>query len=234
MKKLLLLAALLALPACSRSINPKTQALTNELLQQTRQTREIAAPQSWDPVPWKAGQWALYKVTQDGKEPSISRIMIVEQTGDGFWLETEQLDYYGRTLTRTLYARQPQNAEEAIDAVQKILTRQDDGEVQEQDFSQNNQFVAMMKRSMKHVSNGIVAPTDVSNAPKEDAEVPAGIFRSAARFEGSFHFGPVEKRFTGWYHPAVPLNGGVKTVSADGEFTHELLDYGDTGATSNF
>ncbi len=233
-RRLLLLAAVLALPACARSINPKTQALTNELLQQTRQSRQVDAPSSYNPVQWKAGQWALYKVTQNGKDPSIQKIMIVEQSGDGFWLETEQVDYYGRTLTRVLYTKQPQSADEAVDVLQKILTKQDDGDVQVQDFSQNNDLVAMMKRTMKHVANGIVAPTDVSDAPKEDVAVPAGLFKQTAKFEGALHLGPVEKRFTGWYHPAVPLNGGVKTVSADGEFTHELLDFGDTGATSNF
>ena len=37
---------------------------------------------------------------------------------------------------------------------------------------------------------------------------------------------------TSWFHPRVPVNGGVKAASTDGEFTYELLDYGLTGATS--
>lgn len=234
-RKLLVLAvAALVLPACARSINPKTQALTDELLQQTRQARDVGAPDSWDPKPWRVGQWALYKSTQDGKDPQITRIMVVEQTGDGYWLESEQLDYYGRTLTRTLYARQPRSAEEAIDVLRKIITRQDDAEPVEQDFTEDNQFVAMMKRAMKHVANGVVAPSDAAGLPKEDAAVPAGLFRSAAKFQGSIHIGPVEKHFTGWFHPEVPMGGAVKTVDAEGKFVQELLDYGDTGAASLF
>lgn len=36
----------------------------------------------------------------------------------------------------------------------------------------------------------------------------------------------------GQWHPEVPVTGAVKTVSKDGKFTLELLDYGWTGAKS--
>ncbi|MFN7131108.1 MAG: hypothetical protein ACK4N5_03445 [Myxococcales bacterium] len=233
--RLTLLALALAFaPACARSINPQTQALTNQLLQETRNARDVGAPASYEPKPWKAGQWVLYRVTQNGKDPQVTRIKVVEQTSDGFWIETEQVDYYNRTLTRVLYSRQPRNYDEAVDAIQKIITRQDDGDPQEQDFTQDNELVRMMKRTMKHVGNGLVAPTDVSSAPREDVTVPAGSFKSTAKFEAALFLGPIEKRFTGWYHPEVPLNGGVKTVTTDGEWTHELLDFGHSGATSSF
>lgn len=37
---------------------------------------------------------------------------------------------------------------------------------------------------------------------------------------------------TGWFHPAVPINGMVESEAPDGSFTAELLDDGTSGVRS--
>lgn len=70
-------------------------------------------------------------------------------------------------------------------------------------------------------------------AGREDAKVPAGTFRGCAKFDARLDLaGLYSVQATTWFHPAVPLSGSVKSVSADGKWTTELLDYGLTGASS--
>ena len=68
--------------------------------------------------------------------------------------------------------------------------------------------------------------------PKEDVTVPAGSFRGVVKFPSTVQAGPFTLRLTGWYHPAIPLGGSVKSQSDDGKITTEVLGYGDSGAQS--
>jgi len=88
-------------------------------------------------------------------------------------------------------------------------------------------MAGLMKKMIKGINvTGPDSPAEVAAEPKSDITVPAGTFKGAAAIKGRVSLGPVEKSYSGWYHPAVPLSGGVKSRSDDGQVEVELLDYG--------
>jgi hypothetical protein len=84
----------------------------------------------------------------------------------------------------------------------------------------------------KSVMKNIVITTDLAQVNKEDATVPAGTFTGCAKISAEMTFAGMSQKTTTWFHPAVPLNGGVKGQSDDGKWKMELLDYGTSGAAS--
>jgi hypothetical protein len=219
---------LFALAACGPRINPAMQAATDRLLTSYQGGATEGRPSSYDPMPWAVGQWVAFKVTEEGRPPSVSVMKIVGREGNGWWLEFETQDYYNRSVMKVLYARQPKGPDDAVDALQRVVMKSNDGPVQELDFA-GNPFAAMMKKSMTNTS--FAAPA-VSKESTEDVTVAAGSFKGAAAFDTTVTVGPVRRSFKGWFHPAVPLNGGVRSVSEDGKVVSELLGCGTSGARS--
>lgn len=220
----------LALVACAPSIQPQMKSATDALVAQAKGNHSEGAPSSYEPQPWKQGQWVLFRSVDKEGRPSVTRMSVVEEGAEGIWLEFDQQDYFGRTITKVLYSAQPQSAEQATDVVQKIITKRNDEAVQTMDYTDPN--MAFMKGMAKSAMPAMVYPQSVENHPKEDVSVPAGTFQGAAKYPASVTFGPIQQRLTNWFHPAVPLNGAVKAVSDDGSYTYELLDYGSDGARS--
>ena len=229
-RRALVLACLLGV-ACAPSINPRMQQATDALLASTRAGHDLAAPAAYEPMPWEVGQWVLMKVTDGKQQPSIVRISVVAREGEGLWVESVTQDYYRRAISKILYAKMPRSAAEAAEAMQKLVTRTDDQDPVSYDFTGNDPGARFTKNLMKSFAQGIVAPA-ASPEQTEDAQVTAGTFRGCARAMVKVTLGPISKDTTSWFHPAVPVNGSVKGVSADGEWTVELLDFGLTGARS--
>ena len=227
------LSLVAALAACTPSINPQMQSATDGLLASMKAgSHDEPVPSSYKPMEWAVGQWVAFKVTLKEKPPTVTRIGVVAKDSEGFWVETDNQDYYHHTISKVLYSKMPMTADEAVDFMQKIVTKVDADAAQTQDFSAAAGPVAgFTKGLMKSYAAGITCPTDVSAMPKEDLTVPAGSFKGTARYPAKISMGPLSKDVTSWFHPAVPL-GGVRAVTTDGEVTYELLDYGLTGAKS--
>lgn len=222
----------LAASFCAPPINQAMKARTDQELAITANHR-VDAPPKYEPKPWAEGQWALYKTTSTDGHPSVMRTGIVGREDGGYWLETETWSYSSHSISKALYSKMPTTAEESVDFLQKIVSKSDDGPVQKQDFSANDESARMMKQLMRAVITGAVsAPTTVEGMPREDLAVAAGRFAGCAKFPSRVNFGPVRKKITAWFHPAVPLSGSVKSVADDGSHTTELLDFGDAGAKS--
>ena len=199
--------------------------------------RSFPAPAAFAPVPWKAGQWVLVRNTFPKRnEASVTRMGVIQADANGFVIESETQDYYSHSIGQTVYARQPTNADEAVDLIRKLVSKDADGNVQVQDFSQPEMAMvkAIMKGVLRQSWNQIAAPGDVSAAAREAVTIPAGTFNGAARLTMTLDLLGSTRQVTTWWHPAVPLHGAVKTVSADGEMVSELLDFGATGAKSAF
>ncbi len=225
--------AALALGACAPSINPQMKSATDGLLGAVKGGHNEAAPSSYQPMPWSEGQWVLLRVTDANGNPSVTRISVVGRENGGFWIEQENYDYFRHTLNKVFYSRMPRTAEEAVDAMLKMVSKEDDKPTQVFDFGPTNPAASFTKSLMKHFATGIVVPENPEAAgSKDDAAVAAGTFQACIRYPGSYSFGPVSKQITGWFHPAVPINGAIKGKSTDGEYTLELLDYGTSGAVS--
>ncbi len=178
--------------------------------------------------PWTVGQWVLVKNRIKG-EPSVLKMSIVGKEARGIWLESETWDYRQHAITKMLYARQPVRPEEALDAVLVVVTQSEGEPPQTMDFSDpRNPMAGMMKGMMKGMLKD-TSPDPARLAGRETVTVPAGTFRGCAAYAAK---GPDGKDHKGHVHPAVPVNGIVKAESIDGDTAVELLDYGETGATS--
>ncbi len=219
--------------ACAPSINPALKQSTDATIAAANGSHHEAAPASYAPQPWTVGQWIVFKVISKDTSPSVTRISVVAKGPEGIWVENDTQDYSHHTITKTLYSRMPMTPDESVDLMQKFVSKTDDQAPQVSDFGPAGGPAAQFtKNLMKALTPSFSFPRSVEGADKEDVTVAGGSFAGSAKYPTSFSFGPVKKDVTSWFHPAVPLNGGVKGVAPDGSFTYELLDYGQSGASS--
>lgn len=230
MKRLLCPAALAFLVACGPSIKPAMQQATDARIGSYSSSVNVPAPASYTPRPWKAGQWTAYRTTEGDKPPGVVVLKVLADKQNGFVIETETQDYYGRAISQAHYRDLPKTTDEAVDFLYKVVSQNNDDDAVEIDFA-STPMGGFIKSTMKHVASGVTGPTDVSDAPKESVSVAAGTFAGAAKFNSKVSFGPISRDVTAWYHPAVPLNGTVKAFDDKG-WTYELLAFGENDATS--
>jgi hypothetical protein len=232
MRRFAVAVAAVALAACGPSVKPAMKSATDQLAAEPRaQPRDVATEKKIAPLKWSVGQWTLTRHLNDKGEVSFVRTAIVGKEGGGYWIEMETQDWYHHAITKVLYAGMPTNADEALDSVRKIVVRSDDKPEQVMDFTKDDPAMAIVKRfSKQYMKIGVAAVPE--QASREDAKVPAGNFRGCAKFTSTVEVGPFSSEATTWFHPAVPLSGGVKAASSDGKWSMELVDYGLTGATS--
>lgn len=227
LRPVFLFAALSCL-ACGPSVKPAMQAATDQLLRSYAGGSTEGKPANYQPMRWEAGQWVAYKLTEADKPPSVTVMKVLGEEGGSWWLEFENQDHYTRSVMKMRYSKMPMTPEEAMEALQAVIMKSEDQPVQTFDFA-SHPMGAMMRRAMANTS---FTPPTVSEESVEDVTVSAGTFKAAARFRTTVSVGPVTKTYEGWFHPAVPLNGGVRSVSSDGKVTSELIGYGRTGAKS--
>lgn len=230
MRRLFGPAALLLVVACGPSIKPAMQQATDARIGSYSSSVNVAAPASYSPREWKAGQWVAFRTTEGDKPPGVTILKVLAGKQGGFIIETEMQDYYGRSISQSHYRSWPKTPDEAADAFYKVVTRNNDDDALEIDF-ESSPMGGFIKSTMKHVTSGVTGPTDAGNLPKESVTVAAGSFAGSAKFNSKISFGPVSRNVTAWYHPAVPINGSVKAFDEKG-WTYELLAFGETGATS--
>lgn len=232
-KPILALAASLA-AACAPSLDPQMKSATDSMVASFKASHRVAEPASYEPMPWAVGQWVVMRVVDRKGEPSVVKVSVVGEENGGFWVETETRSYYQHSVNKVLYARVPRSADDAVDAMRWVITWTEGQERREFDFTVDHPGSAVAKGLVKAFAQGTYVPAvaAVAGAAKEDASVAAGSFRGCAKMRLKTVFGPIAKEGLRWVHPAVPLHGEVKSVSDDGEWTVELLDFGTTGAKS--
>jgi hypothetical protein len=232
MRTILTAVLALGLVGCAPSLNPQMKAATDSLAA-TFQTRgqNQAAPAAYEPTPWAVGQWLIQRTVDDKGNVAIQRLSVVGAEGGGLWLEMDRQDYFHHTIARILYSHMPRTADDAMDALLKVVTKTDDKPPQTIDFA-TTPLASLMKTQFKAVATSAVVSADVARAPKETITVPAGTFESCAKVAVQVSIMGTTHKSTSWFHPAVPINGSVKGASDDGKWTIELLDFGTTGARS--
>ena len=222
----------LGLVGCAPSINPQMKAATDGLAANFQpRGQNQAAPTAYEPTPWAVGQWILQRTVDDKGNVAIQRTSVVGAEGSGMWLEMDRQDYFHHHITKILYGHMPRTADEAVEVLQKVVTKTDDQSPQTIDFA-TNPMASLLKTQFKSAAAAVVVTADVAQAPKESVTVPAGSFEGCAKVAVQVSILGSTLKSTSWFHPAVPINGSVKGVSDDGKWTVELLDFGTTGASS--
>jgi len=233
-----LIAAVLAILVITGCGGPdaRQQAATQSLIAaHAAKARTFPAPAVYQPMPWKAGQWILMKHTYPKRnEVSVHRLTIIRDDAGGCVIESATQDYRYHTIAQQHYSRRPNTPDEAIDLLQKMVTKSGDDAPVVQDFTQPplSGMKGMMRAMIADAMLSITPPSEVHTAPRETITVPAGTFQGAARITQTVKLAGTTQVVTAWFHPAVPINGGVQTRTADGEAETEILDFGTEGGKS--
>jgi len=184
------------------------------------------------PPDFAVGQWTTHRLTRADGESSELTYAIVDQERDGvLWIEVETTTARGPVHIQILLDvtgvewSDPERAHQA--EIEAVKVRLPNGRVQT--------FRGAMLRMTREMYGRWSATMFVgwSDEQREDVTVAAGTFRQTYKRQQDTRFGPWEQGGTVWHHSAVPITGMVKMVSDDGT-TMELVDFGMTGAESDF
>jgi len=231
--KLLLLLSVLffTMISCGPSINlAYKKSIDSKLSAVNPSGRTVSVPTSPKIIPLAVGQWVTWKeIDQDG-HPSIVTFKIVGQDGDAFWFERSSETYFAKTAVRYLVTIKVNGADSGV-TLHRYMIKDEEGNISE--IPQQNLSIM---RSMGTINTNAFDSGSYKwgAAKSEDITVMAGTFKGAYNFSAEIKFGPWSYDTVSWGHPAVPINGVVKSESKDKKYRIELIDFGETGATSDF
>jgi hypothetical protein len=225
----LLAAALAALGSSGHpSINNAAKAdLDRRVSTMQQNPRSIAAPTAFEPMPLAVGQWATFKQVDSEQKPSIVTYKIVGEQEGAFFYEMSIDSYYGHSAVRMLVAIGDRRDPKSVD-IRAVTMKNTDGRVQEMPPS----VIGMMKSTYGSMVDQLTISWQ--NLPQEDTQVIGGTFAGCFKTRATVDFAGQSSTSDGWFHPAVPVNGMVKSVGVDRPMTMELVDYGTEGAQSEF
>lgn len=207
-------------PAAKADIDARVQALTAP-------KNTFPAPTVFEPAPFAVGQWIRLKLVDDKGQPSFMTQKITGQDGDAFWFEMVTEAYTGKTLVKILMAVANRTDPNTID-IRGGAMKDNKGNV----TIFEGPLLSMMRGTYKEMMATMVITWQ--GLPQENAVVPAGAFASCFKGRTDVAWGPWRSATTSWSHPAVPISGMVKAVGIDKPTTMELVDFGTSGAVSEF
>jgi hypothetical protein len=213
--------------------DPAIQAALDQRAAQLRpSSTAYAPPNAAKPMPLKVGQWVQTKTVDEKGAVSLTTAKLVGQEGNAFWQEIVTDTYHGRMVLRALI-----DFGDLSDPNSKKILR-----IQMKDEKGN---VGEYPGGIVGYMQGLGPSIDMSawkTLPQEDLQVLAGRF--AQCYKGPMTAQTLIGTMAGtvWWHPAVPINGIVKSVfGGDGIIgalgatgTSELVAFGLEGATSEF
>jgi hypothetical protein len=226
-----LIVSLLAasfLSACAPSIDPAAKADIDKRIAALGAPRQqYTAPAGFQPLPFAAGQWTRHKLVDDKGQPSFMTYKILSQEADAFWLEIVTEAYTGRTIMKMLVAIPNRMDPSSVD-LRAVSLKDRDGRVTNID----GPVLSMLRSTYQSTLSTLTISWQ--GLPQEDAAVPAGTFAGCFRARTDAAWGPYHSANTSWSHAAVPLSGLVKSQGIDKPTSMELVDFGLSGATSEF
>ena len=218
----------LSLVGCGPSIDAAAKADIDRRVSALGAPRlSFAAPGGFEPMPFAAGQWTRHKLVDDKGQPSFMTYKVLTQEGDAFWLEIVTDTYTGRTMMKMLLAIPNRLDPNSID-IRAVAIKDKNGRVTNLD----GPMLSLLRSSYQGALSTLVMSWQ--GLPQEDAAVPAGTFAGCFRARTDASWGPWHSANTSWSHAAVPLSGLVKSQGVDKPTSMELVDFGLTGAVSEF
>jgi hypothetical protein len=217
-----------ALAACAPSIDAAAKSdIDRRVAALGAPQQQFAAPSGFTPMAFAVGQWTRHKLVDDKGQPSFMTYKVIGQDGDAFWLEIVTEQYAGRTLMKMLLAIPDRTNPNTID-VRALSIKDKNGHVTTLDGA----MLSFLKSTYQGALSTLVLSWQ--GLPQEDAVVPAGTFAGCFRARTDASWGPYHSANTSWSHAAVPLSGLVKSQGIDKPTSMELVDFGLTGAVSEF
>jgi hypothetical protein len=217
-----------ALSACGPSIDPAAKADIDRRIAALGAPRQsFPAPDGFVPMPFSPGQWTRHKLVDDKGQPSFVTYKVLAQEGDAFWMEVVTDGYSGRTMMKMLLAIPNRMDPGSID-IRAISLKDKNGHVTNID----GPVLQMLRGSYQSAVSTLVVSWQ--GLPQEDAAVPAGTFTGCFRARTSASWGPWHSANNSWSHAAVPLSGLVRSQGIDKPTSMELVEFGLSGAASEF
>jgi hypothetical protein len=219
---------LLSVAACGPSIDPAAKAdIDARIAALGAPKQSFPAPAGFVPTPFAVGQWTRHKLIDDKGQPSFMTYKVIGQEGDAFWLEVVTDQYTGHTMMKMLLAIPNRMDASTID-IRALAIKDKNGHVTTLD----GPMLSLLRGSYQSALSTLVISWQ--GLPQEDATVPAGTFTGCFRARTDASWGPWHTASTSWSHAAVPLSGLVKSQGIDKPTSMELVDFGLTGAVSEF
>ncbi len=183
------------------------------------------------PMPYKVGQYVVTGMISSS-EHSVSKMAIVGKEQGGWIIETHSLTQSSESTTQMLVL--------GLEKVYETGTI-DDLEILWVKIKPHGEAVQTIDGPMLALTKGLykkgLAGLEVQSTMSTDTEtvsVPAGNFKGTLKASSEVSFLGKKYLSDAWFHPSVPINGMVKSVSKNGDTVIELLDFGLSGAKRSF
>lgn len=187
-----------------------------------------AGKQFSKPIDWAPGQYVITGVRAKGKLTSVSKMLLVRKEAGGWVIETVETDKKGKETVSQILMLGYDEAFKTNDTSKFKLgwmkTRDEDGKIQTIEGEQLAMFNMIVKSTWDKLLVNIGSFTDGGSVT-----VPAGVFAATNFQKASVKVLGMNIETESWYHAAVPVNGVVKTQTADGKNVTELLSFGFDG-----
>ncbi len=223
-------SALLAVCILLTVISPLSAAKKDPLAQYETATGTTypAGKQFTKPIAWAPGQYVITGVRTKGKLTSISKMLLVRKEAGGWVIETVETDKKGKETASQILMLGYDEAVKSNDTSKFKLgwmkTKDEDGKIQTIEGDQLAMFNMIIKSTFEKLLTNISSFTDGGSVT-----VPAGVFAATNFQKASVKVLGMTIETESWYHAAVPVNGLVKTQSADGKNVTELVAFGFDG-----
>ena len=183
------------------------------------------------PQPYRVGQYIVTGITH-GNERSVSKMALVGQEQGGWIIETHSITSSAESVSQILVkGLESVYMTGSIDQLEIIWVK----------IQSNGQQIQTMQGPMLSMTKGLYMKnlegleSEATFSPQGGSiTAPAGRFENTAKAEAQVSVMGKSYQSTGWYHPAVPINGMVKSVSKTDGTVMELLDFGLSGAERSF
>jgi len=185
------------------------------------------------PASWKVGQYVVTGMSENGIHKSVARTAIVGKENGGYILEIMSEDARQKTGQQMLVKGLDDLAKGDNSVPIEILWMRilgPDGKVQKMDGA----MLSMMTMTMKSTLNKMFNIQTDQSEKGGTITVPGGTFKRTTKIDSEASVMGMSFKSTVYAHPAVPINGTVRTETSNGKSVTELLDFGKSGAKPSF
>jgi hypothetical protein len=177
------------------------------------------------PPAWAPGQYVTLGMTSKGKREGVYTTLLVRKEDGGWVIENSAIDKKGKEQVTQMLLKGFDEAMKTGDSSNvelvwiKMLDK--DGKVKTIDGAP----IKMMKGMMKSNWERLVATAQTTSDGGAQA-VPAGNFAGTSYYKSTVKAMGKTIESEAWFHPAVPINGLVKSRVTDGSSESALLAFG--------
>jgi hypothetical protein len=180
------------------------------------------------PPAWQAGQYLTLGMITKGKKEGVYTTLLVRQEEGGWVIENSVIDKKGKEQVMQMllkgFDEAMKNGDSSNVELVWIKMLDKDGKVSVIEGAPIKMMKGLMKSNWERLVTTSSSPTDGGSQA-----VPAGSFAGTSYVKSSTTVKGKTVETEAWFHPAVPINGVVRTKEANGGSETVLLAFGSDG-----